>query len=369
MTSTEISNCRLFSQKIASTEFTSAKEVVGWMGAMQAQDFAMAKWAVGIRLLNPTNAKIEKALNKGEILRTHVMRPTWHFVAAEDIYWLLDLTAAKIKSSMKSRDKDLELSETIYTKSNIIIGQILSGGVHLSREELAKAFNSFNISTDNNRLSHLLIRAELEGIICNGQVNGNKQTYALLCERVPNKKILTREESLAELAKRYFTSHGPATLQDFVWWSGLSVTEARQGLESVQSGFISETIGAAKYWFKDFSSIVKSDKMSIYLLPAFDEFLISYRDRSASLSLVHHKKAVSDNGIFRPIVVINGQVTGLWKRTIKKDEVIIETSSFLPENNILKDLFIDAYNTFGCFLDKEASLKGDCGWLHSSHRG
>jgi len=359
MTLTEISSCRLFSQKIASTEFTSPKEVVGWMGAMQAQDFAMAKWAVGLRLLNPTNAKIEKALNEGEILRTHVMRPTWHFVASDDIYWLLDLTANKIKSSMKSRDKELELSEAIYTKCNNIIWQLLDGGIHLSREELAIAFNSANIKTDNNRLSHLMLRAELEGIVCSGQVNGNKQTYGLLCDRVPHKKILSRDESLGELARRYFTSHGPATLQDFVWWSGLSVTDAKQGFEAVKSGFISETIDVVQYWFKDSISGMRMDRNSIYLLPAFDEFLISYRDRSASLSLMHHKKAVSDNGIFRPVIVVGGQVTGLWKRTIKKDEVMISTSSFLPGNEIKTDLFEKASNTFGSFLAKKTRIDVD----------
>ncbi len=362
MTLTEISNCRLFSQKIASTKFTSAKEVVLWMGAMQAQDFAMAKWAVGVRLLNPTNAIIEKALNKGEVLRTHVMRPTWHFVASEDIYWLLDLTANKIKSSMKSRDKELELSVAIYTKSNHIIGQLLAGGVHLSREELAIAFNNANIKTDNNRLSHIMLRAELEGIVCSGQVNGNKQTYALLCDRVPYKKILWRGESLAELARRYFTSHGPATFQDFVWWSGLSVTEARQGFEAVKSGFISETIDAVQYWFKDSFPGNRMDRNSVYLLPAFDEFLISYRDRSASLSLVHHKKAVSDNGIFRPVIVADGQVAGLWNRTIKKDEVLMGATSFLPDNEITSGLFEKASMAYARFLGKKAFLSADNEW-------
>lgn len=359
MTLTEISICRLISQKIESTEFTSAKEIVEWMGAMQSQDFAMAKWAVGLRLLNPTNAKIEKALNEGEIIWTHVMRPTWHFVTSDDIYWLLDLTANKIKSSMKSRDKELELSEAIYTKSNHIIGKILTGGIHLSREELANAFNNVHIKTDNNRLSHLMLRAELEGIVCSGHVNGNKQTYALLCDRVPHKKILSRDDSLAELARRYFTSHGPATLHDFVWWSGLSVTEARQGFESVKSGFISETIDAVQYWFKDTLPGIRKDKDTIYLLPAFDEFLISYRDRSASLSLIHHKKAVSDNGIFRPVIVVNGQVTGLWKRTIKKDEVMISTSSFLPGNKAATSLYEKASMAFGSFLGKKTRIDVD----------
>ena len=260
---------------------------------------------------------------------------------------------------MKSRDKELELSKDIYTKSNNIIGQILSGGVYLSREELAIAFNNSNIKTDNNRLSHLMLRAELEGIVCSGHVNGNMQTYALLSDRVPYKKILSRDESLAELAKRYFTSHGPATLQDFVWWSGLSVTEARQGFEAVKSGFISETIGTAQYWFKDSFPGIGMVKNSIYLLPAFDEFLISYRDRSATLSLIHHKKAVSDNGIFRPVIVVGGQVKGLWKRTIKKDEVMIRTTSFLPDNKIETDLFEKVSNTFGSFLGKKTRIDAD----------
>ena len=359
MTLPDISNCRLVSQKIVTTEFSSAKDVVGWMGAMQAQDFAMAKWAVGLRLLNPANSTIETALNKGEIIRTHVMRPTWHFVVAEDVYWLLDLTASKIKMAMKARDKELELTEAIFNKSNNILEGILSKGVHLGREELAIAFNNAGISTDNNRLSHLLVRAELEGIVCSGSVNGNKQAYALLSDRVPLKKILSRDESLAELAKRYFTSHGPATLQDFIWWSGLSVTEARLGFESVKSGFISETVGSVNYWFKDSISNILNDTNSVYLLPAFDEFLISYRDRSASLSLIHHKKAVSDNGIFRPLIVQNGQVTGLWRRTIKKDEVMIETSSFLPGKTGSKYLYEAASLKFGRFLAKKVSVGED----------
>lgn len=356
MTLPDISNCRLVSQRIATTEFSSAKDVVGWMGAMQAQDFAMAKWAVGLRLLNPTNSEIETALNKGEIIRTHIMRPTWHFIAAEDVYWLLDLTSNKIKQAMKTRDRELELSEAIFTKCNKILESILSKGIHLSREELAESFKIAGISTDNNRLSHLLVRAELEGIVCSGSINGNKQSYALLSDRIPHKKILSRDESLAELANRYFTSHGPATLQDFIWWSGLSVTEARQGFESVKSWFISETVGSVNYWFKDSFPNTLSNTNSIYLLPAFDEFLISYRDRSASLSLIHHKKAVSDNGIFRPVIVVNGQVTSLWKRTIKKDEVMIDTSSFIPGQIVSKHLYEAASLKFGRFLDKKVSV-------------
>ncbi|HEY3388145.1 MAG TPA: winged helix DNA-binding domain-containing protein [Prolixibacteraceae bacterium] len=347
------------SQKIETTEFTTAKEIVGWMGALQAQDFAMAKWAVGVRLLNPTDTKIQAALNTGEIIRIHLMRPTWHFVSADDVYWLLDLSAGKIKAAMKSRDRELELSEAIFTRCNKIIESELSGGAHLTREELARAFHNVNINTDNNRLSHILVRAEVEGIVCSGQIKGNKQTYALLSERVPYRKILSKEESLAELAKRYFTSHGPATLQDFVWWSGLSVTEARQGLDAVKAGFIFEAVDSAIYWFKDSFSRSYVESNSVYLLPAFDEFLISYRDRGASLSQVHHKNAVSDNGIFRPVIVVNGQVTGLWNRTFIKDKVVIRTTPFLSGDKITNELFLKAARHFGSFIDKEVRLNDE----------
>lgn len=333
MTLEDISNLRIINQKIVATKFQTSKELVSWMGAMQAQDYAMAKLAVGLRLLHATDKKIESAFNQGEIIRTHIMRPTWHFVAAEDIYWLLELTASKIKSSLKSRHRDLEITPDLLSRSNDIIEKALSERVFLSREELATEFGKADINVSNNRLSHLMFNAELEGLICSGPVRGKKQTYALLEARVPRTKMLTRDESLAELAKRYFTSHCPATLQDFVWWSGLSVNDARQALESVKPDFISETIGSDTYWLTNSFSTSNGDNGSVHLLPAFDEFLISYRDRSASLSLIHNRKAVSDNGIFRPVIVINGQVSGLWKRTTKKDKVIIETDFFQTQDS------------------------------------
>jgi len=360
MTPLEISNYRLLSQKISSTQFSSAKEIVGWMGAMQAQDFAMAKWAVGIRLLNSTDAKIEMALNKGEIIRTHVMRPTWHFVSADDVYWLLDLTAGKIKSALKTRDKQLELSESLFIRSNNLIESVLKEGNHLSREELTTVFNNANIRTDDNRLSHIMLRAELEGIVCSGQIKGNKPCYSLLSQRVPRKKTISRDESICELAKRYFTSHGPATFRDFVWWSGLSVTQARKGLESIQSDFNSEKVGSAKYWFKDSFSTIPPETNSVYLLPAFDELIISYKDRSSTLSLIHNNKAVSQNGIFHPVIVANGQVTGIWKRKIKKDELLIEMSSFLADEQFTADLINKAALEYGNFLNKQIKLETFC---------
>jgi len=251
MNLSHIANARLANQQIASAKFKKPKDLVAYMGAIQSQDYAMSKWAIGLRLPGSTEKQIENVLDKGEIIRTHVLRPTWHIITAADIYWMLALSADKIKSLMKTMNRQLELSEKIFTKSNAVIEKALGEGKHLTREALLSWFEKAKIPTHSNRLSHMLLRAELEGIACSGKMDGNKKTYALLSERVPKKKVLSKEESLALLAKKYFTSHGPATIEDFSWWSGLSLTNARLGLEMVKSNFIFEKINGLGYWFNN----------------------------------------------------------------------------------------------------------------------
>ncbi len=223
---------------------------------MQAQDYNMSKWAVGVRLPGSTNKTIETAIDMAEIIRTHLLRPTWHIVSAKDIYWLLELTAPRIKASLKSRHKELEISEYVIKKSKKIIEDALLGDHHLTREELVGKLENSKIKTNNNRASHIFLMAELDGLICSGKIKGKKQTYALLEERVSRKKNFNREESLAELSKGYFKTRGPATLQDFAWWSGLTLTDAGKAFETVKEDFISEMINSRTFWFED--SIVSS---------------------------------------------------------------------------------------------------------------
>lgn len=350
----EISKLRLLNQKVESTTYDDVNSVISWMGAMQAQDYLYAKWAVGKRMLCATDEKVESALNKGEIIRTHVLRPTWHFVNADDIYWMLALTAPRIKATMKSRNRELELTKEVFTKSLCIIESELSLDTHLTREQIAEKLKGASIKTDENRLSHILMEAELESLICSGIKAGNKLTYGLLSKRVPNKKIMSKDESLAELAKRYFSSHGPATVKDFAWWSGLAVTEAQRALEFVKPHFVSEKIGTETFFFTNINFEKRTN--SVHLLPAFDEFLISYKDRSASLSLTHNSKAVSTNGIFRPVIIIDGQVVGIWKRTKQKAKISIETSFFVPVNKTNLELIIQEAEAYGKFLNEKVEI-------------
>ncbi len=356
MSPLHIPSLRLANQQITSSKFTTVKDIVSWMGAIQAQDFYMVRWALGIRIPDSTNESIEAAFNEGHILRTHLLRPTWHLVSSDDIYWMLNLNAPQIRASMRSRDRELGLTASVFEKSNSIFENALQGGKHLSREALLSHLENVNIATDSNRASHLLMHAELDGIICSGRIINNQQSYALLSARVPKTTILSREEAISSLAAKYFTSHGPATLYDFIWWSGLSVSEAKKALAMVKSNLVSETIDEQVYWFANTSAILTSDKDVVHLLPAYDEFLISYKDRTASLPFKNHSKAVSNNGIFKPIIVVNGQVVGIWRRTIKKDKIIMEIEPFQPQPKAITNLIMEAALRYGRFMDKKVEI-------------
>jgi hypothetical protein len=337
----EIARQRLISQRIANSEFTAPAALVAWMGALQAQDFPMSLWAIGIRLPGVTASGIEAAMNRGEILRTHLLRPTWHIVAAEDIGWMLALTAPHINRTLTARHKQLGLTDEVFRQSQTVLEHALREGDHLTRDELFTRFGYAKLETGDNRGYHMLVKAELDGLICSGKVINGKQTYALLAERVSQAKSWTKDESLATLAKRYFASRGPATLADFTWWSGLPAGEARRALGIVQTGLMSVTREAETYWYGEANQ--SEVEPAVLLLPAYDEFLISYKDRRASLTDLDFIKVVSSNGIFRPIILIDGRVAGIWKRFMKKDRIILELTFFSPpSNSILDQVVIDA---------------------------
>jgi hypothetical protein len=356
MDQTDIANLRLSNQQILRNGFKSPKDIAGWMGAIQSQDYGMAKWAIGLRTQDSTEELIQAAVDTAEIIRTHVLRATWHFVSADDVYWMLELSSPYIKASMKFRHKQLGLSESILSKSNGIIEKALRDGKHLTREELLMELRNAKIPLTENRASHLLAWAELEGIICSGASKRGRLTYAILEERVPKKKSMTHEEALAELARKYFTSHAPATLNDFIWWSGLPVNKARQALESSRSEFQSEEINGRRYWYTQTNSIPEVGQEDVHFLPAYDEYLIGYEDRSAVLAYEDFRNTVSKNGIFRPIIVVNGQVVGIWKRTLEKVKVIVETEYFTRPDTIIKDKVEKVLKQYGNFLGRQIEI-------------
>lgn len=341
-----IARLRLNNQRIIASSFSKPSDVVAHLGAMQAQDYVMSKWAIGVRTPHMLEKTVEEAINEGSIVRTHILRPTWHLVAAQDIRWMLALTAPHVYRLVTYTYRQLELTEAILNKATALILKLLEGNNYLTRAELMAELGKEGIPTNELRAAHLMFHAELNGIVCNGPMKGKQITYALMDERVPPAPTPTRDEALGQLAKRYFMSHGPATLADFVWWSGLKVTDARAGLDSIQSHLVSAKINEQVYWMPNDLPTTTQD--TLHLLPAFDEFMVSYKDRTSSLSAAHQTNAISANGIFKPIVVVNGLVKGIWKRTLKKETVVVETTLFDadPLDHLLVKTAVEHYSQF-----------------------
>lgn len=323
-----IAALRLYNQHIRQQSLTTPSSIVAWLGAVQAQDYHNAKWAVGLRLVNGTDALVEQAMHAGDIIRTHVLRPTWHFVAPADLRWMLQLSAPQIKTQAGSRQRELGLDAETLRKSTDTIARTLEGGKHLTREELFQALEQAGIAVDAHRIVHFMMQAELDAVVCSGARRGKEQTYALLDERVAPAPMPAREEQLARLARRYFFSHAPATLQDFTWWSGLKAGDAREALGMIQSELKSFPLNQLTYWMPKENELPKSAGKSAFLLPAFDEFLISYKERGASLDPVHAPKAMTVNGIFKPIVVVNGRVAGIWTKSEKRQSMDVQPELF-----------------------------------------
>ena len=322
---TRIASVRLSNHQLLGTECLMPYQIVAHFGMMQAQDFNSATWAIGVRLCGYTEKLIHKSFNRGEILRTHVLRPTWHFVTPENIRWMLKLSEKRIMQSMKSRDLELGLSDDIYVKCYHIIANALEKVDHLTREALMIILQEAGFAFNTSQMYHVLAGAEAHGIVCSGALHEKNHTYALLEKRVPPAKPLTKDESLAKLAGIYFTGHGPATLQDFVWWSGLSVGEARQGIEDVKDELVSEMIDGQKYWMPNAEVRQINSTNEVQLLPAFDEYIVGYKDRAAIMTSENHRKAVSSNGVFRSVVIKEGQVIGLWKKATSGKKTIAVT--------------------------------------------
>lgn len=335
MKSKDIIRRRMENQGITGMSFPDTETMFGRMGCIQAQDFAQAKWALGMRVSGSSEAGIDRDFNEGKILRTHVLRPTWHFVLPADIGWMLKLTAPRIKAFSRPVHRQLSIDTHILRLSKKIMAKALEGGKQMTRQELAVLLRKAGIDTNDIRMSFLMMDAELDGLICSGARKGKQFTYTLLEERVKRVLDLTDEEALGELARRYFYSRGPATLPDFAWWSGLNLALAKRGLEIGKAGLECTVTNGQAYWFqregkgKDTTSGKTArpaagrdhPMAAVLLLPAYDEYAVAYKDRSDMLPPEYAKTTF--HGL-KPIVVVNGRVAGMWRRTQQKGRMTVE---------------------------------------------
>jgi hypothetical protein len=358
---------RLAAQQIAGSAFARPAELVEWMGAIQAQEPLAAWWALGLRLggsggaarnARAVSAAIAGALDDGSVLRTHVMRWTWQLVTPTDLHWMLPLVAPRLMARAARRHRELALDAKAFRQAEAVFTRALADGAHRTRAELGAALRAAGVAPDGPRLSHLLGHAELQALICSGAPRGKQATWALLGGRAPRSgATLTHDEALAELARRYFRSRGPATVADFAWWSGLAPAEARAGLAAVTSELISEAIAGVTYWrARQTPRVSPAALADAYLLPAFDEYLVAYRDRSAVLSPRETRRINADGGLLAPIVVVAGRVVGTWRRTLGRSVVTIALSLFGKPTSRERARIEAAAGRYGAFLGLETKL-------------
>lgn len=287
----------------------------------------MAKWAIGIRSVGLTQADVDQAVQRGDIIRTHALRPTWHLLANDDVDWILKLTAPQIMVAMRSRHKQLDLDEKLITRCKKVIEKDLLAAESSTRAQLIAVLKKAKITLAAECYSHILLRCELDRLICSGPAQGSDTAYALYAQRVRKTENLPRDEALARLAERYFKSHGPATLEDFIWWSGLKIGEARQALAAAGS-LLKKFTAKENIWYLAPEMGKSNTGSGVILLPAFDEYIIGYTDRTAVLAPGMSTKVISNNGIFRATIVVDGIVRGIWKRELKRGKFLFQPQFF-----------------------------------------
>lgn len=333
-------------------------EVVRHLLAVQSQDYPNAKWAVAQRLDGADEAGLDHAFDVGEIVRTHVLRPTWHFVASEDLRWLLALTGPRVHQASAYQYRLLEIDRPLASRSRRVIERALRGGVSLTREELGGRLREAGIDGPAGRFGYLIIDAELEGVICSGPRRGRKQTYALLEERLPPAPPRTRDEALAELARRYVGGHGPAQVADLAWWSGLTVADARRALESASPPLIRETVEGRTFWLSPSSPTARVENPVIHLLPNYDELLVAFRDRSDAFDPQLPARLRVAQVILGHVVVRDGLVVGSYRRRDNPGPTTLDVDLAVALDKREQSALRGAVERFASFLARPVTAIG-----------
>ncbi|WP_017814899.1 winged helix DNA-binding domain-containing protein [Paenibacillus shenyangensis] len=354
MENKEIAYRRLRTQHITGAKENTAAEVVQRLGAVQAQDYAQALWAIGSRMHNADVTAVEQAIANREIVLTWPMRGTLHFVPAADIRWMLRLLASRIYSRLRGKLEQQELKFKQMMLAEKIILDALREHKQMRRVDLMKLLEYEGIATANGQGYNVLLYLAHSGLICMGPLEGKQQTFVLLDDWLPKVRDWSMEESLKELATRYFTGHGPATVYDFVWWSGLPIREARKGLEAARTNLLLERQGGTEYWMGAEPSTASIPDSAVHLLAGYDEYLLGYKERSAIVKKEYAPLISGKNAVFAPMLVIDGEIVGLWKRKIRKEKVDISVHPFTTLKSGQQEI-IEAAQRYSEFMNMTLS--------------
>ena len=354
----EVVRRRLVTQRLAGEPFDSVADAVGWLGAMQAQEFAEVKWSLGERLGGGTDADVEAAFSRGDMVRTHALRPTWHFLARTDARWILRLTRQRVHALNAYWYRRADLDGALFSRADDVLRRILADGQPRTRTELAANLATAGIEAEGPRLAYILMHAELEELICNGPRRGCQHTYALFDDRVPRSAIDDRssESAFTEFVFRYFRSHGPATVRDFTAWSSLPVVETRRTLDRLADRLESVADDAGTAWYSARSetraAATPARSRDAFLIPMYDETIVAYKDLRVVLA---HTPPRAD--LIERAIVIDGRTVGSWRRSLAPRSVVVEATLFGELTDSQTEALQAAVERFGRFLGVEASLQ------------
>jgi hypothetical protein len=354
MINASIAHRRLRAQRLIGPAHASPADAVRSMGALQAQDYAQALWAIGARSASGSINDVERAIRDREIVRTWPMRGTIHFVPARDAAWITALCTPRSIAAAALRQTHLDLDDATLARCGDILRNVLTGAVPVSRPDLLRRIDEHGVSTAAQRGYHILVHHAQRGLVCQGPFDGTQPTFVLLDEWVTDPVRYSRDDALAELARRYFTSHGPATIHDFANWCNLPMADARAALGSVQGALVREVIDGDTYWMDQaHATIDESHAEPLQLLPGFDEYLLGYRERGAVVTPDDAQRIVpGSNGVFRPMLVEHGQVTGTWARTVTSRGVALELTFFAAKRRRTKRVIDEACARYARFLNQ-----------------
>ena len=340
-------SARLLSQQLISPLFVSPHDAVEWMGAMQAQEYRMVRWAVGMRTLKPSAKAFEKDFNEGRIVRSHLFRTTWQLVAGEDLCWMLELCRDSalrgLRGWMKSNGVFIPDAEQSAVQQ--VFTDVLSKNRSVLKSDFAVALKDRGMAMPDQRLSYHIRLAEYSGMLCSGDLLPLKKSYSLTSEKLPACGAIPREEALALLARKYFRSHGPATLEDFSWWSGLGLIECKNGMDALGAELVRERWKGLEFFLHEGSRTRGFRSGCVHLLPPYDEYLIGYKSRHVALHPDHSHHAHNNRGIFWPVILLDGEVIGNWSAALGKVSTdLFHPGACLDEGSIQKE--IDRYKKF-----------------------
>ncbi len=336
---------RLLNQQLVAPQFSDPAELVGYMGAMQAQEYRMMRWAVAMRTQKPSAKAFKQAFDNGRIIRLHLMRGTWQLVAAEDYWMMIDLCANKAIAVTKGwmSSNKISIPDEELTKVRDILAQTAADLGSATKEDFVSALAEKDIRMDDHRLSYHIRMAEMSGTLCSGNLLPMKATYALTANKVKTKEKTDRDEALMLFTRKYFQSRQPATLEDFLWWSGLNISDCRKGIALLGNSIRVERWRGRDFYLTETCRIRGFRKGKFLLIPPYDEYLISYKSRDIVLPPEHKHHAHNNSGIFQPVIAYGGTICGNWSPFKDDCQTSFFSDDFHTED--IKDAW-QAYKSF-----------------------